>query len=32
MDIKFNNVDMMAYVSHTDKWFADLDLKTRLEI
>lgn len=32
MDIKFNNVDMMAYVSHSDRLFADLDLRTRLEI
>jgi hypothetical protein len=23
---------MIAYVSHSDKWFADLDLRTRLEI
>jgi hypothetical protein len=32
MDIKFNNIDMIVYVSHADKWFADLNLPIRLDI
>jgi hypothetical protein len=32
MDITFNNIDMIVYVSHVDKWFADLNLQIRLDI
>lgn len=33
MDIKFNNnIDMTVFVSHVDKWFADLNIDVRLDI